>query len=579
MSSRGDHKKAGSNANDESSHYHHHRHADNVQVHTMDANAKSNMSVPEPMDTNTNMNDRINIDIDWQKVLSDPSLVPCFLEQPSVRETVGRSKIDSTTAGLTYIPWELRVKGAGVVPVPGMRNRDDVNAQDLDTASKSIPDVVTTAPSTTNDDDNNDNKRADDIADSNDQKPTAILISKNGNTSNGSTDHNSSSNTLDQRQQQQPYFPVDLETGQSTDYLSLRRQQNRAWADERLYTGIQLAQLNKYTLAEKAYQQGLDLVPNHVDLMVAAAALHANQGIAKVSDNRGGDSDFHQTRALQLLEQALREDPQHANAAMYKKEIEAYQQKQQLAATLAAQRPAKADRAMQDASLERSFEIGNTTNGGCGASASAAVNSATAYPLLGSDSEHDRDDHDRDKRSRKKKHKHKKRHKKKSKRHHRHRRRSSSYYDSDSDTDDNDNYDDEDSIESSRKRSRGKSKRRKERKRSRKEESEPIKGTTAGVVPESVVDNGSHHDKDKDCDTDSSQEDSTRRGYKRRRKDRKHKRTRLSIRDDVSSSGALSDSGETVDSLQIGLERKGGRPATRAYRHEEVDGDDETKGG
>jgi tetratricopeptide (TPR) repeat protein len=288
----------------------------------------------------------------------------------------------------------------------------------LDTASMSIPD----------------NKHADDR----DQKPAATVRSKNG-TSNGSTDHNSSSNTLaqQQQQQQQPYFPVDLTTGQSADYLSLRRQQNRAWADERLHTGIQLAQQNKFTQAEKAYQQGLDLVPNHVDLMVAAAALHANQG----TNSGSRDSRYHQTRALQLLEQALREDPHHANAAQYQREIQAHQQKQQLAHQLAAQRPAKADRAMQDASLERSFEIGHTTNGGGGASASA-VNNATAYPLLGSDSEHDRDDDndDDEKPSRKhKKRKHKKRHKKKSKRHHRHRRRSSSYYDSNSDTDDNDN--------------------------------------------------------------------------------------------------------------------------------------------
>jgi hypothetical protein len=37
-----------------------------------------------------------------------------------------------------------------------------------------------------------------------------------------------------------------------------------------------------------------------------------------------------------------------------------------------------------------------------------------------------------------------------------------------------------------------------------KKESEPTKDTTAGVVPELAVDNGSHHDKDKDVDTDSS---------------------------------------------------------------------------
>jgi tetratricopeptide (TPR) repeat protein len=243
--------------------------------------------------------------------------------------------------------WELRVKAMAVT------DRDDLNQNG---ASTSIPDVaVEFAPSTTttNGDDNADNKGADDI-DSNGQKPAAIPISKNGTSK-------STFNTLAQQQQQQPYFPVDLATGQSADCLSLRRQQNRAWADERLYTGIQLAQQHKFTQAEKVYQQGLDLVPNHVDLMVAAAALHANQGTAHNSGSR--DSSYHQTRALQLLEQALREDPQHVNAAQDKQEIEAHQQKQQLAATLAAQRPAKADRAMQDASLEREEEGGDETKG------------------------------------------------------------------------------------------------------------------------------------------------------------------------------------------------------------------------
>jgi hypothetical protein len=60
--------------------------------------------------------------------------------------------------------------------------------------------------------------------------------------------------------------------------------------------------------------------------VVAAAALPANQGYKS-----GSSDNYHQTRALQLLEQALRESPQHANAVQYKQEIEASQQKQQLA--------------------------------------------------------------------------------------------------------------------------------------------------------------------------------------------------------------------------------------------------------
>jgi tetratricopeptide (TPR) repeat protein len=463
MSSRSE-KKAGTS---ESSHHLHH--ADEIKTIDLSGHA----DIPVTVDMNST--------IDWQRLLSDPSLVPCFLDEPSVTETVGR--IDSTTAGLTYIPWKLAVVG-------------DHHVHD----SASIPVV---APST---------KDNDNGTDSNDQKPAA--------TSNTNSSISGSSNTLAQQQ----YFP-------SQDYLSLRRLQNRAWADQRLLQGIQYAKQLKYAQAENAYRQGLDLVKNHVDLLVASAALHANQG--------------KRDRALLLLEQALQENPNHANALEYKQEIEAYQQQQ---AQKLAQRPAKADRAMQDASLERSFESGNGV-----AKASADVTNETAYPLLGSEEEDDDDGHHR-----KKKRKRKKRHKKTSKR--RHRRRS---YDSDSSRDDDDGDDDDDGSisseaeeDSSRKRSRRRRKkqRRKERRRSddRKEEPSVTKETTQVQEP---IDHGSRRDKNNDAD--SSKEVSRRRD-KRQRKDRKHKRQRRSIQeDDDSYSGSPSDSGETVDSLQISRERKG----------------------
>jgi hypothetical protein len=59
----------------------------------------------------------------------------------------------------------------------------------------------------------------------------------------------------------------------------------------------------------------------------------------------------------------------------YKQEIEARQQKQQLTVPLA-KIPAKAHRAMQDASFEQSFEIGNTKSG----VSASAVNNVIALP-------------------------------------------------------------------------------------------------------------------------------------------------------------------------------------------------------
>ena len=55
-------------------------------------------------------------------------------------------------------------------------------------------------------------------------------------------------------------------------YLDLRRHQNRAWANDRLLKGNEQYYLNPEQ-ADKLYQEGIDLVPDHVDLLVAQAKL------------------------------------------------------------------------------------------------------------------------------------------------------------------------------------------------------------------------------------------------------------------------------------------------------------------
>lgn len=83
-------------------------------------------------------------------------------------------------------------------------------------------------------------------------------------------------------------------------YLDLRRHQNRAWANDRLAKGNDEYYLN----AEKAdsfYQEGIDLVPDHVDLLVAQAKLwllRRNRPMA----------------AKRQLEEALQYDPTHPQA-------------------------------------------------------------------------------------------------------------------------------------------------------------------------------------------------------------------------------------------------------------------------
>lgn len=117
------------------------------------------------------------------------------------------------------------------------------------------------------------------------------------------------------------------------DYTSIRRQQNQNWADARLQEGIALARANEYRRAHQAYQQGLDLIPNHVELLVASAANQANQG--------------HKQQAMAMLEQALHIEPDHGNAKQYLQEIQQSLRQSALAE--------KAERARTDALVERSL--------------------------------------------------------------------------------------------------------------------------------------------------------------------------------------------------------------------------------
>ncbi|EEC43499.1 predicted protein [Phaeodactylum tricornutum CCAP 1055/1] len=127
------------------------------------------------------------------------------------------------------------------------------------------------------------------------------------------------------------------------DYLTLRSRQNLSWSSRQLEQGIQAAQKEDYTTARHHYQQGLDLVPRHADLLVAYGSLEANQG--------------KWDRAQQLLQQALEVDATHVNARRYLEEI-------RQAVALRQRRSGLADKsavALRDASLEQQMMQTATT--------------------------------------------------------------------------------------------------------------------------------------------------------------------------------------------------------------------------
>jgi tetratricopeptide (TPR) repeat protein len=237
---------------------------------------------------------------------------------------------------------------------------------------------------------------------------------------------------------------LDGEDGDSfpeTGYLELRRQQNTSWANQRLAEGIHFAKQNEHAKAAEAYCKGLELTPNHADLMVAYAALLANQG--------------NREKAIDLLERAIKADSSNANAKAYLAEIRAHGK--QHSGILD-----KSDRAIKDASLEKSFLMGTS------ATTSTLVADQQNYPLLQEPDEEKAARH-RDRRQKRKKDRRKK---EKRRKHNRKRKRHDSHSDDDSSS----------SSEDSQEEKRRRRKRHRKKRRRRHHEDESDGSSTDGTV-------------------------------------------------------------------------------------------------
>jgi hypothetical protein len=127
--------------------------------------------------------------------------------------------------------------------------------------------------------------------------PQAQLSKEEGEESNGRNDNGchkemdgASSTAADQ--QQSSSFP-------SVSYLDLRRRQNMAWATDRLQEGNEQFYVNPQR-SEALYQQGLELVHDHVDILVAYGKLLVHRNRPSMARTK--------------LERALQFDPQHVGA-------------------------------------------------------------------------------------------------------------------------------------------------------------------------------------------------------------------------------------------------------------------------
>ena len=258
------------------------------------------------------------------------------------------------------------------------------------------------------------------------------------------------------------------------DHLTIRQTQNENFCQECLHQGVACAREGKLKEASFHYQQGLDLMPQHVDLLVSMGALLANQ------------QKYDQ--ALNHLQKAVALDPQHGNAADYLAQVRA-------AANGPTMKTTKYLSARQDVLMEQSLlsqgggvgaTVKSSSRGGTMAAASATVGSATAqYDLLPEHSEEGEES------SRKRKRRKKQKEKKKHKRRRRRRRRRDEDSDSSDDTDSSLSSYDSSSEDDRRKRKKRRCHKRSKKKRRSEDASLSSSGTVDSLQ---LVDKKLKHD-------------------------------------------------------------------------------------
>ena len=134
--------------------------------------------------------------------------------------------------------------------------------------------------------------------------------------------------------------------GPSWNYIDIRRTQNIQWAKNQLTQGIVFAKAGRDKEAEECYKNGLDFVPEYVELLVAYGALCANQGRLE--------------EGIAKLEKATEIDAQSPNAQSY---LDAIRRRQIEAATIKKTPTtlSRSDKAVQDAMAEQAFLTGAST--------------------------------------------------------------------------------------------------------------------------------------------------------------------------------------------------------------------------
>ena len=305
-----------------------------------------------------------------------------------------------------------------------------------------------------------------------------------------------------------PSYPI-------ASYLDLRRKQNLAWACDRLNKGNEQFYLDS-TKADQFYSEGLNLVPDHIDLLVAQAKLWIQR------------RQRPQAGKVQLQSRVLHLDPNHKEA----KELLNRMERQEAARRSVAPKRLPQTRetsVYQDVLMERNLALDSLNL--LEDEVEVKIESITS-------SRRDR----KDSKKKKKKSKSRKDYSSRKKRDKKKRRRKRRREDSSSDEDDESSTSDEESThandnngESRRDRSRGRDghrrhhKRKRHRRRQDSNESNSLSDDSevAEVAPKAATGGASCNgdaNEEKDDDQPSSVQDSkhsSRRHHKRRRSSHK----------------------------------------------------------
>lgn len=212
------------------------------------------------------------------------------------------------------------------------------------------------------------------------------------------------------------------------NYLSLRHDQNIAWANERFTKGVSFAKqalqvtvddqahISLMKKAETCYKEGLDLIPHHPPLLCAYGALCANEGRYDVAKHLLQDAIRHGEEDSQTNDKyadAVQDAKTYLEVVYSKEDVIKHQMQSSMKRNANILLSTKAEKVLSDVQVERDLQLKPSETEHL-----RRIKSNDRFPLLSSSSD-DSSSYERRRKRRKRRKKEKEKHGKK----HSHRKR------------------------------------------------------------------------------------------------------------------------------------------------------------